>query len=399
MAEHLSDVAVASRRFRSFLAAGCLYLLFVQMMLIAFGISRLSDGNLDFRHLYTAGYLVRTGQGHDIYNYEVAKRVQEQLVSPKAITAVFNHLAFEALLFVPFSLFHFRTAYFLWIGVNISLLICCFTFLRRYYEPLRSIWSFLPAAMFACFFPFAFTIIEGQDSIVLTTLMAGAVLLMEKRSHYLAGVVLAAGLFKFQLVLPIVALAAVWRKWKIVYGFLMGALLVVCMSLAIVGVSSVRTYSDYLLALSSADQQVYGVQPLFMANLRGLFSGLTESTLGHGTSQILTIFASVALFLWACRQKASISVAITTSILVSYHCLHHDLSLLVIPLVLAPYEEKFSGTIWLWAAVLFAAPGVTFAWGIPSWVVAIPMIIFLWQIAQRNGHLSSYAHRAAGTVS
>ena len=391
MGEYLNDLAVSNRRFRSFLAAGCLYLLVVQIALVASGISRLSDGNLDFRHLYTAGYLVRTGQGHDIYDYEVTTRLQEQLVSPKAITAVFNHLAFEALLFVPFSLFSFRAAYFMWMGVNILLLVCCFTLLRSYYQPFRSFWAFLPAAMFVSFFPFAFAIVQGQDSIVLTVLLIRAVLAMENRKDYLAGAALAAALFKFQFVLPIVALALVWKRWKIIVGFLVGALLVVSVSLAIVGVSSVRTYSVYLLALSSAHQQVYGVQPLFMANLRGLFSGLTESTLGHATSQTLTVIASVALFLWACRQKASLSIAIMTSILVSYHCLHHDLSLLVIPLVLAPSQEKFSGASWLSAAILFAAPGLAFAWGIPSWVVAIPMLIFLWQIAQRNEHLSSYA--------
>jgi len=371
------------RKIRPFLAAGCLYLLSIQAAVVGSGVSRLSDGNLDFRHLYTAGCMVRLGHGHEIYDYERTKILQKELVGPKVITAVFNHLAFEALLFVPFSLLSFRSAYLLWMGVNVFLLVFCFGLLQNHYGPLRSIWSPLPTVLFVSFFPFAFALIEGQDSIVLTTLLICAIVATKKGRDYLAGAILAAGLFKFQFILPIVGLATVWRRWKIALGFLAGMLFVLFASLATIGVSSVRIYLRYLLAMSSTNQQVY-VQPAYIANLRGCFVGTAEPLLGHGAAQVLTIAASVVVFVWACRQKASISVAMMTSVLVSYHCLPHDLSLLIIPLILAPYQQHFTGRAWLSAAMLFVAPGVAFAWGIPFWVVAIPMLIFLFQIRGKD---------------
>lgn len=387
MGEHPVEKLAPGKKFQPFVVAGCVYLLFIQVVFMASGISRLRDGNFDFRHLYTAGYMVRTGQGNDIYSYEVTKQIQEKLVGPKAITAVFNHLAFEAILFVPLSFFGFRSAYFLWMGVNTLLLVGCFVLLRHYYRPFKAIWRFLPIALFVVFFPFAFAMIQGQDSIVLTALLTCAVLASENGSDYAAGALLSAGLFKFQFVLPIVALTVVWRKWKIALGFLAGTVLVGSISLAVIGPSAARTYSHYLLALSSANQQAYGVHPFLMANFRGLFSGVAESALGHAGAQALTLVASVALFLWACRQKFSMPVAIVTSILVSYHSLPHDLSLLIIPLVLAPSQKNFSGSAWVSEAILFAAPGVAFAWVIPFWVVIIPMLVFMWQIAHENDPL------------
>ena len=35
------------------------------------------DGHADFRNLYTAGYMVRSGHGHDLYTYSEQKKFQD----------------------------------------------------------------------------------------------------------------------------------------------------------------------------------------------------------------------------------------------------------------------------------------------------------------------------------
>ena len=369
-----------------FISIGCLFLLLIQIALFVAGMRRLSEGAFDFRHLYTAGYMVRTGHGHKIYDWSVSERFQNELVSQRPGALPFNHLAFETLLFVPLSLFTYKTAYFLWMAANVAALLCCFLILRPYAEDLRSIWRPLPIAVFVCFFPFALALVEGQDSIILTALFAGGILAMDKRRNYLAGALLALGLFKFQFVLPVIILFVAWKRWKVVAGFCLAAVAVLLVSLAIVGPSSVQIYVHYLLAMSTgltlATQEPYGVRPFMMANLRGLFYGLTESVFGHLVSQVLTAIASIVLLVWAGRQKASVPLAIVTSILVSYHCLNQDLSLLVIPIFLAIGKENSSAFTWASAVAVFAGPGLAFAFGIPIWLLSIPLLWFMVQIAR-----------------
>src|SRR5437773_7577505 len=43
------------------------------------------DGHADFRQLYIAGYMVRTGHSHQLYDYNAQKRFQDALVSQEQI--------------------------------------------------------------------------------------------------------------------------------------------------------------------------------------------------------------------------------------------------------------------------------------------------------------------------
>src|SRR5438477_4643311 len=105
-------------------------------------------GRADFRHLYTAGYIVRTGQASKLYDYETEKALQNTLVSPGTIALPFNHLAYEALLFVPFSLVRYSIAYFLFMGFNVALLGVAFRLLLPALENLRRVWFLLPWGVF-----------------------------------------------------------------------------------------------------------------------------------------------------------------------------------------------------------------------------------------------------------
>jgi hypothetical protein len=63
-----------------------------------------TDGHFDFRQLYTAGYMVRSGHASELYVYDAQKAFQDTLISREQIALPFNHLAYEALLYAPFSL-------------------------------------------------------------------------------------------------------------------------------------------------------------------------------------------------------------------------------------------------------------------------------------------------------
>jgi len=79
------------------------------------------SGRADFRSLYAAGYMVRSGDAHRIYDIDRETEVQSQLVPLRGVLP-YLYPAFSALLFVPFSLLRWRIAYYAFFAVNFLLL-------------------------------------------------------------------------------------------------------------------------------------------------------------------------------------------------------------------------------------------------------------------------------------
>jgi len=79
------------------------------------------DGHFDFRQLYTAGYMLRSGHAHELYYLPAEKVFQDTLISREQIALPFNHLAYDALLFAPLSLMPYRAAYFTFLVINVAL--------------------------------------------------------------------------------------------------------------------------------------------------------------------------------------------------------------------------------------------------------------------------------------
>src|SRR5580698_8482079 len=89
-------------------------------------------GRADFRQLYVAGAMVRAGHAGEIYDYEMEKKFQDQLVHPEETALPFNHLAYESLLLVPFSMLRYKAAYFAFLALNVAFLALAIAALRPY---------------------------------------------------------------------------------------------------------------------------------------------------------------------------------------------------------------------------------------------------------------------------
>jgi hypothetical protein len=57
----------------------------------------------DFRQLYAAGDMVRTGQAAQLHDFAASETVQDQVVGPADGALPFNHLAVESLLYAPLT--------------------------------------------------------------------------------------------------------------------------------------------------------------------------------------------------------------------------------------------------------------------------------------------------------
>ena len=111
--------------YKSFIAIILAYMFIMSLGACFFYVPVALMGRSDFRHLYTAGYMVRTGHAQELYDSDVEYQFQNKLAGPLDMTLPFNHLAYEAPFFTLLSFVGFRAAYLLFFGVNLALVWAC----------------------------------------------------------------------------------------------------------------------------------------------------------------------------------------------------------------------------------------------------------------------------------
>lgn len=339
-------------------------------------------GPADFSMLYVAGAMVRSGHGSDIYDLDSNTRFQEKMVGPSHGPVPFNHLAYEALLFIPISFLPYPYAYNVFLFLNIALLLISFIRFRTYTTSLQRFWSKLPLAVFVCFLPVGIALFQGQDSILLLALLISSFVAWEKGDDNQAGLFLGLTIFKFQFALPIALLFLAWKKWRVICGFTITATLASLVSVAVTGTGTVLNYAHYLVSVSShlttpGQQLKFAIYPLQMPNIFGLLYFIA------GNHTLLTVVISLAILVWVRQSLPSYPLAVAVSLLVSYHGLIHDAAILIIPVLLFAEEAISMRTapgkmIWVSAAVLIY-PWLAVSVSAPYSLLALPVLGFLYR--------------------
>jgi hypothetical protein len=361
---------------RPFVVTAFAFLFLVQIAVLLLGVGPGMQGRSDFRHLYTAGYMVRTGQSADLYDYQAGVKVQKQIIFGRDVgLPPFNHLAFEALFFAPLSYLKFSSAYLVFLAVNVALVLFAARMAMPYLGHLREQWVLLPAASFVCFLPLAITLIQGQDSIILLVLFMAAFVCAKKGHEMAAGLLLSLTMFKFQFAIVMALLFLMWRMWKIVAGFAAGSVVVTLLSLAVTRFSSPLVYLKYLISISSRlgaqEQLIYAIDPALMPNLRGMVYGVLHAVAPNSVMQWMTAAISLLVLAWAIRSRPSFENAVLVATICSYHCLIHDTSILLLPLTLLAAKSK---RVMAMCGVVYGAPAVLFLANEGYWPIGFALL-------------------------
>jgi len=359
-------------------------------------------GHADFRQLYVAGYMVRTGHRTQLYDYAAQAYFQNTLVSNDERALPFIRPAYQALMFVPFSLLPYRTAYLGFLLLNLLLLALAFLMLQPRLRGLSRVWPGLPPALFLGFYPVALALMQGQDSILLLALLAAALVSLERNRDLTAGALAGVGLFKFQIVVPIVLLFLLWRRWRFVKGFLFSAILVGLLSFITSGWAETVVFVHSLLSVGAGLPAVPGeinfpLRINIMANLRGLIYGLASLRAPQRWLQVTTLLlSSIVVISVRARGRQqpggdALVLAITAGVVVSYYLFIHDLSILLIPIVLTLDRfisrngtgEPFGRAAAAISALLFVAPICIFVIPAHFYLVSVLICAFLFVLMKR----------------
>jgi hypothetical protein len=304
--------------------------------------SFMAQGHYDFIIFYTGAEIVNAGKGPDLYDLSIQQAHQEKFKLPKKAWSVlpFNHAPYELLPFLPLAKLSFQTAHLVWSIISVVMLMFACIILLALTE--RSHRLPLGALMLA-FYPTWITIKMGQDSAMSLLILLGVFASLKYHRDVVAGGILALGLYKPQLVLPLAGILLVSRNWQTLIGFAATAAFLAAISFAMVGWEGIL---GLFSILSEMDQPTTIVYPAHMANLRGFFFSLLSLFRSAELTNIFTAISSLIVYgytaiMW--KNNASrnsplfdlqFSLAIAATVLISYHLYPHDVIVLVIPIVL-----------------------------------------------------------------
>jgi len=333
------------------------YLIGVHLWTWVFTVSVFLGGRADFRQLYAAAYMIRTGHANELYDYDAQKYFQDRFVSPAQVALPFVRPAYQAVLLAPLSRLPYRQAYFAFLAINVAILEAIFLLLLPWMRNLLRLYRWLPLALLLGFLPIAAALIQGQDSILLTALLAGAFVLLTNGHELAGGVLVGLGLFKFQIVIPIALLFLLWRRWRFVLGFSACLTVLASGSAWLVGAEQTRQYIRSLFSMAGAIAPNshllrYPVPLQMMANLHGFVFGALGGKPSPIWVQVITVLLSITALAWTAFRGHQIYgaahqllLAVPCGVLVSHYAFIHDLSVLFLPtIVLLNFFLRYEGT-------------------------------------------------------
>jgi hypothetical protein len=304
-------------------------------------------GYQDFTIFYSAGQIVRQGMGHHLYDEAVEWRVQHEVapkVASRKAALPYMHAPYEVLVFLPLSFFSYGNAYLLWNLANLAILVALPFLLKPHLPALQQYRSALWMLSFLAFFPVFLTMLEGQDIILLLLFYTLAFVALKRNAWFWAGCWLAMGLFRFQLVVPFLMVMLLTKKWKLLAGSLLTATGLAMVSAAIIGWQGLLEYPNYIWSLEHHLGRSI-LPPRDSTNLRGLIEQVFSSWASARVILAIVIaLSAVAVFLlvrkWrdvrpdeSQRLDLIFSLTLLVTLLVSYHGMLYDFTLLLLPVL------------------------------------------------------------------
>lgn len=314
----------------------------------------------DFIAFYGVGRLLNEYPPDRLYDFQIQERVYRELRPGEThLTLPYVHAPFEALLFRPLALLPYRVAYLLWLAFGlVAYSVALVAVTNRFgpkHGPERTV-LFLLAYSFS---PFVMESWIGGNVAVLPFLaLALALTLEDARRPVLGGFALALCLNKPSLLVLIVPMLLVSRRFKMLAGFAAGAAALIASSALLVGV---QAWLDFVGALLWWAQRT-AIAPGFFRDFKYVDLNAFTRILPGGRSWlgllITTGFSLWVLFVlfrtWSSLPRAPRELrslawagAITWSLVLNAYVPIYDCTLLVLAGILtaAALRDSAGGSV------------------------------------------------------
>jgi hypothetical protein len=329
------------RKFKLAFVPLLVFSLFGQIAVVWTQLNDIRDGYFDFVLYHSAARILADGHGAQLYDLALQERYQRDVRStPRDRPLPFNHLPYELLVLLPLAKLSFPAAHMVWAAVNFLLLVAILIRLTRTLEATQAKLFYL---MLFAFFPTLYTLKMGQDSVITTYLLTETFIHLKHRHYGVVGSLLALGLYKPQLVVPIAAILFWHRRGSAILGFLLTSVALFAISVAMVGWQGFMGLLGLWLPMTERGNVVW---PELMLNLRGLVYMTLNLVNATSATNGVTLVMSVLVFFLTLRCwprhadefvdgfDLQFALAVVMTALVSFHLYSYDGTILVLPVIL-----------------------------------------------------------------
>ena len=253
---------VERRLTRSYIRFVCLLVLAVYGIVFLLSFSTTAAGRTvfgphlgaDFAAFYVAGKIFNSHSPEQIYDAQLQDRLYREQFSDAAdshlpyVNAPFFILPFTLLARLPYA-----WAYFFWVGISLALFLGGFALVWRTLEGFPA-GSWLTSLLLALsFMPFLVECLAGgQTSAFGFFCLAGAISSERRGKSFVSGLVLSLCTYKPTLLLLIVPMLVISRRYTTLLGFIAGCGLLTIASLLAVGWQGCAGFINTLLYFTSA---------------------------------------------------------------------------------------------------------------------------------------------------
>ncbi len=330
----------------------------------------------DFLNLYTGATLARQGDFARLHVPERQLEIERTLVPDLPSLVPFVRPPVYAGLLAPLATLSLKRAFWVWVGIQIAILMVCWVWAGWRFGPSGLIWA-------ALFLPVAYGIANGQDCALMLLLMIVAYELAEREMLAAAGFAIGLTLFKFHLLLLFPVLMIVSRRWRMLAGYCAAAGLEIGLSLLLSGWSGMVEYAKLL---QRKDIERLSPSPEMMSNIHAIAANLGVTSSGVSLA-LAGVVAAIALFAaWHAPLWRWFAAGIAGSLLMVPHVYGYDAAVLLLPALLAIFKAR--GRFTRYSAMAIALPCVFWlpAAG-PPWAMgpALAISAFLISVARERG--------------
>jgi hypothetical protein len=220
----------------------------VHLIQVKHGAGSIRQLNSDFVYLYGVGQIARDYSPSRIYDPSLQQHIFLSIQPPRdGVYGPSPYPPFVAMFFAPFTYLSFEAAYLLWLGVSLALYLIGIGATAATVFPDERLKMSLLLCFALAFYPFIFgTLLNGQLATV-AVCAAGLAIYQEGLGNlFRSGLALALLSYKPTLLLLLIPMLLLTRRFKTLLGFATGAGILVMAATAFAGVKIWPVYARLL---------------------------------------------------------------------------------------------------------------------------------------------------------
>jgi hypothetical protein len=301
----------------------------------------------DFTSFYTGFYMVRIGEGVNLYNSALQAKFQQLFMGGMTFEGgvlLFPNPPFIAILLSPLSFLQLDAAFYIWTLMQLGLLVWLLFRIKYLFPHWERYERIVLIITILAFWPLTNSFLLGQFSLFLLVCLVQFYIHMKNSMLTNAGIWLAFMTVKPQTLLIPGMMTLNKRYWRVAaIAVIIGLILFIASSIVL----GIQPWLDYARSVQTIGSYFgkYGVDPTSEYTLRGVLSNILGNSQGALTNVISMIFLLMGMvlvwFLWRKdvpqnhpRFILYFAFTILLSVFLSLHLNPHDSLMLVLPATL-----------------------------------------------------------------